>query len=87
MVTVYDEAQRKQSTQIAHTLRSLGVGAEVFYKSPKLGKQLEYAESKGMSYALFVNGDALEVKNLKSKEQQKIADLAEWAKNIYSKSI
>ena len=66
---------------------SIGVGAEVFYKSPKLGKQLEYAESKGMSYALFVNGDALEVKNLKSKEQQKIADLAEWAKNIYSKSI
>jgi len=55
VVAVYSEDTRKRCNDVAHTLRQAGLPTEVFYKSPKLGKQIEYAEAKGARYVLFVN--------------------------------
>ena len=84
VVAVYSEDTRKRCNDVAHALRQAGLPTEVFYKSPKLGKQIEYAESKGARYVLFVDGATGEVqaKDLVTKEQTKITDLTAWAKSV-----
>lgn len=80
LITVYDESERPSLNQKAQELRALGVPTEVFYKAPKLGKQIEYAEAKGIRYVLFVDGQTQEmrVKDLTTKEQVAISSLKEW---------
>jgi histidyl-tRNA synthetase len=80
LITVYDESERPGLNQKAHELRALGVPTEVFYKAPKLGKQIEYAEAKGIRYVLFVDGQTgeMRIKDITSKEQTTIASLNEW---------
>lgn len=84
VVTVYSEEGRKACNDVAHALRQAGLPTEVFYKSPKLGKQIEYAEAKGARYVLFVDSATREVqvKDLVTKEQAAVADLAAWAKSV-----
>ena len=84
VVTVYSEEDRKLCNQVAQALRDAGLSTEVFFKSPKLGKQIEYAEAKGARYVLFVNGGTREVqvKDLTTKEQTTISDLAAWVRSV-----
>jgi histidyl-tRNA synthetase len=59
------------------------VPTEVFYKSPKLGKQIDSAAAKGIPYVLFVQpGGVIEVKDLNSKEQKTVTDLMAFAKEV-----
>jgi histidyl-tRNA synthetase len=81
LVTVYAEQDRAHCNKVAHELRSHGVATEVYFKAPKLGKQIEYAEQRGMRYVLFIDGatKAVQVKDLVTKEQTPVSSLAEWA--------
>lgn len=82
LVTVYAEEQRRAANDLADQLRAAGVASEVFYKSPKLGKQIDYAESKGMRYVFFVGGDGgVEVKDLKTKTQVRVDNITQWCQN------
>jgi histidyl-tRNA synthetase len=85
LVTVYDEERRPQSNRVAENLRALGVKSEVFYKSPKLGKQIEYAEKKGIPYVLFIDPEIslCRVKDLRTKEQLDIDDLEIWVGKVF----
>ncbi|WKZ57955.1 MAG: histidine--tRNA ligase [Bdellovibrionota bacterium] len=79
LVSVYDETQRGQCNACAERLRSSGIAAEVYLTSLKLGKQIEYAERKGIPYVLFIKSDGqMEMKDLRSKEQHLVHDLAAW---------
>jgi histidyl-tRNA synthetase len=80
LVTVYDEGDRPHLNAVAQELRSLGVPTEVFFKCPKLGKQIEYAEAKGIRYVAFVDSTtrAIQIKDIVSKEQVGVSSLAEW---------
>jgi histidyl-tRNA synthetase len=84
LVTVYDEADRPHLNIVAQELRSLGVPTEVFFKCPKLGKQIEYAEAKGMRYVLFVDATtrAIQIKDIVSKEQVAVSSLADWVRTV-----
>ena len=83
LLTVVSEEQRAQCNAVAEELRGYGVGIEVFFKSPKIGKQIEYAEKKGIRYVLFIaENNELQVKDLKSKEQTKIDSLKAWAGEV-----
>jgi histidyl-tRNA synthetase len=84
LVTVYDEADRPHLNIVAQELRSLGVPTEVFFKCPKLGKQIEYAESKGIRYVAFVDSTtrAVQIKDIVSKEQVAVSSLAEWVRTV-----
>jgi histidyl-tRNA synthetase len=84
LVTVYSEQDRAHCNNVAHELRSCGVATEVYYKAPKLGKQIEYAEQRGMRYVLFIDGatKALQVKDLVTKEQVPIVSLTAWASSL-----
>jgi histidyl-tRNA synthetase len=84
LVAVYDETDRMECTRIADILRSCGLPTEVYFKSPKLGKQIEYAEAKGVRFVLFVDvqGSTIQVKDLVTKEQTPISSLQEWAHGV-----
>jgi histidyl-tRNA synthetase len=84
LVTVYDESDRPHLNAVAQELRSLGVPTEVFYKAPKLGKQIEYAESKGIRYVLFVDSGTrqIQIKDIVTKEQAAVSSLKEWAQSV-----
>lgn len=80
LVTVYNEAQRGACNELAEKIRSQQIICEVYFRSPKLGKQIEYAEAKGIPFVAFLNADTheLNVKDLHTKEQRKIDDLTRW---------
>lgn len=83
LVTVLNEEQRPRCNDVARKLRTAGINAEVFFTSPKLGKQIDYAASKGIPLVMFVTdtGD-IEVKDLSSKEQSKIQSVEAWAATL-----
>ncbi len=71
LVAVNDEEGRPTSTRIATALRSRGVACEVAPKPAKFGKQIRYAERRGIPYVWFPgageSGD--QVKDIRSGEQ------------------
>ena len=71
LVAVNDEDGRPTSTRIATALRSRGIACEVAPKPAKFGKQIRYAERRGIPYVWFPgageSGD--QVKDIRSGEQ------------------
>ena len=75
LVILPDEHMRTQANTVAHTLRQNGHNVEVYHAPQKIGKQIAYAEKKGIPHVWFPDLD--EVKSLESGEQAK-ADPASW---------
>lgn len=87
LVAVYSEEQRARCNEVASELRKLHVSTEVYFKSPKLGKQIEYADAKGIPFVLFISQDGdIEVKDIVFKQQVKIASLREWVEEVLCRS-
>lgn len=84
LVAVYSEDQRTRCQEVAEVLRSSGVPTEVFARSPKLGKQIDFAAKKGIPYVAFVDPDnnTVEVKDIGSGTQEPIADLGAWGRKL-----
>ncbi|MFV2114984.1 histidine--tRNA ligase [Micromonospora sp. LOL_025] len=80
LVAVTGEEQRAASNRVAEALRSRGVPTEVSPSAAKFGKQIRYAERRGIPYVWFpgVDGAADEVKDIRSGEQAP-ASAGEWA--------
>jgi histidyl-tRNA synthetase len=79
LVALVDEESRPASDAIAQRLRRNGVPAEVAASAQKFGKQIRYAERRGIPYVWFPGegGDADEVKDIRSGEQV-AADADSW---------
>ncbi|KAB1139043.1 histidine--tRNA ligase [Micromonospora sp. AMSO12t] len=79
LVAVTSEEQRAASNRVAEALRSRGVPTEVSPSAAKFGKQIRYAERRGIPYVWFpgVDGAADEVKDIRSGEQAAAA-AGEW---------
>ncbi len=80
LVAVVDEDSRGRSSAVARELRRRGIPCEVSPSAAKFGKQIRYAERRGIPYVWFVGagesgGDA--VKDIRSGEQG-AADAATW---------
>ena len=72
LVAVNDEEGRPESTRIATALRSRGIPCEVAPKPAKFGKQIRYAERRGIPYVWFpgaAEGGGDQVKDIRSGEQ------------------
>lgn len=72
LVAVNDEEGRPTSTRVATALRARGIPCEVAPKPAKFGKQIRYAERRGIPYVWFPGaaedgGD--QVKDIRSGEQ------------------
>jgi histidyl-tRNA synthetase len=78
LVAVVDEESRSASDAAADRLRALGVPCEVAPTAAKFGKQIRFAERRGIPYVLFQMADgSFEAKDIRSGEQSPV-DLDAW---------
>jgi histidyl-tRNA synthetase len=79
LVAVPDEAARASCNAVAAQLRGRGVAAEVAPRADKFGKQIRYADRRGIPFVWFPGADgAHEVKDIRSGAQDP-ADPAAWS--------
>ena len=69
LVAVDAEETREASIAVAARLRARGIPAEVAPKPDKFGKQIRYAERRGIPYVWFGAGHDDSVKDIRSGEQ------------------
>ncbi len=79
VVAVVAEESRPVSESVASALRARGIPCEVAASAQKFGKQIRYAERRGIPYVWFPSADGgHEVKDIRSGDQV-AADPAAWA--------
>lgn len=79
VVAVIDEADRARSEDIAMQLRSRGISTDVAPSAAKFGKQIKFADKRGIPFVWFpgMEGEADTVKDIRSGEQIE-ADASTW---------
>ena len=85
IITVLNEEQRPLCNRLAEIARNYSIPTEVYYRSIKLGKQIEYASDRNIPYAVFLgeDGKTMEIKDLKTRVQSEIKDFADWCKKFH----
>jgi len=69
LVAVLDEVSRERSQRVAAALRSRGIACEVAPSADKLGKQIKYADKRGVPFVWFPDVDGDSVKDIRTGEQ------------------
>jgi len=69
LVAVVDEAAREASAGIADRLRARGIPTEVSPTAAKFGKQIQYADRRGIPFVWFPGEAHGEVKDIRSGDQ------------------
>ena len=79
LVAVTDEDHRAASDAAADTLRARGIAADVAPTAAKFGKQIRFADKRGIPFVWFTGADGASdsVKDIRSGEQVD-ADAATW---------
>ena len=80
LVALADEASRPASEQVATALRARGIACEVAAAAQKFGRQIRFAERRGVPYVWFPSTDQQgehQVKDIRSGDQL-AADPAAW---------
>lgn len=78
LVTLVDEDSWSDAQDVATALRSRGISTEVAAKADKFGKQIKYADKRGIPYVWFTDETgAHQVKDIRSGDQV-AADPATW---------
>jgi histidyl-tRNA synthetase len=78
LVAVVDEEHRGESAAVAAALRARGIPTEVSPTAAKFGRQIRYADRRGIPYVWFPQADGThEVKDIRSGDQ-KAADPIAW---------
>ncbi len=78
LVALNTEEERAASIAVASTLRARDIACEVAPSPAKFGKQIRFAERRGIPYVWFLRADgASQVKDIRSGEQVD-ADPASW---------
>ena len=82
LVALNNDDDRSTSVAVAGALRGRGIACEVAPSAAKFGKQIRYAERRGIPYVWFPGGDrdtgGDAVKDIRSGDQV-AADAASWA--------
>ncbi len=76
LVALPAEEDRTEANRIAGTLRSRGIATEVSPTAAKFGKQIKFAERRGIPFVWFPQTS--EVKDIRSGEQV-LAEPSGWA--------
>ena len=77
LVAVNDESERLAASRTAMELRKRGISADVSPNSAKFGKQIRYADRRGIPYVWFSTDEGQQVKDIRSGEQVS-ADVSTW---------
>jgi len=79
VVALPDESRRAECDRVAAALRRRGIPVEVAPTAAKYGKQIRYADRRGIPFVWFPQDDGgHEVRDIRSGEQVP-ADPASWA--------
>ncbi len=79
LVTLADDDSWSQAQDVAAALRSRGIAAEVAASAEKFGRQIKFADRRGIPFVWFTAPDGShEVKDIRSGEQVP-ADPGSWA--------
>ncbi|WP_432479175.1 histidine--tRNA ligase [Nocardioides sp. GXQ0305] len=78
LVALADEGSRPAGDAVAAALRDRGIACEVAPSPQKFGRQIRYAERRGIPYVWFPGPDGHEVKDIRSGDQV-AADPDTWA--------
>jgi histidyl-tRNA synthetase len=79
LVAVTDEESRAESDTVAEALRARGISTEVAPKADKFGKQIRYADRRGIPFVWFTGTeDGHAVKDIRSGDQV-AADPGTWS--------
>ncbi|GAA4285392.1 histidine--tRNA ligase [Brevibacterium daeguense] len=79
LVAVSDESHRDDAAAVANLLRRRGIPVDVSPSASKFGKQIKYADRRGIPFVWFLDGETgHEVKDIRSGEQIS-ADPELWA--------
>jgi len=78
LVAVESEDTRGAAMAVAEQLRSRGISTEVAPRADKFGKQIRYADRRGIPFVWFGAGLSGEVKDIRTGEQLP-ADAARWS--------
>jgi histidyl-tRNA synthetase len=75
MIAVFDAKDTPHALRLASTLRASGLRVLVYPDAEKMGKQIKYADSRGIPYVAILGGDEIAagtvtVKNLSAQQQQ-----------------
>ncbi len=77
LVALVDEESRPAAESVATALRSRGIACEVAATAARFGKQIRYAERRGIPFVWFSSAEGDQVKDIRSGEQVE-ADPAAW---------
>lgn len=77
LVALNDEESRSAADATATALRARGIACEVAPTPAKFGKQIRFAERRGIPYVWFATADGDQIKDIRSGEQVP-ADAATW---------
>ena len=78
LVTLANDDSWNDAQDVAAALRSRGIACEVAAKAEKFGKQIKYADRRGIPFVWFTTEEGThEVKDIRSGAQE-IADPASW---------
>ncbi len=79
LVALTDDDAREEAVEVATALRRRGIACEVAPSAARFGKQIRYAERRGIPFVWFpAAGEHGEVKDIRSGEQVP-ADPARWS--------
>ncbi len=77
LVAVVEEGSRAASGEVATALRARGIACELAANAQKFGKQIRYAERRGIPYVWFTSEEGHQVKDIRSGDQVD-ADPSSW---------
>ncbi|WP_193106388.1 histidine--tRNA ligase [Brachybacterium sp. FME24] len=88
LVSVSDEESRHLSEAIARDLRGRGISCEIAPTAAKFGKQIRYADRRGIPFVWFPGseGEPGEVKDIRSGEQV-AAESGTWAPSEEDRAV
>ena len=68
LVTVFDRETRKRSMKIANQLRDAGINTELYFEPRKLGRQINYADKKGIPIVAIAGPDEIDAGTVKLRQ-------------------
>ncbi|MEU6247732.1 histidine--tRNA ligase [Glycomyces sp. NPDC047010] len=77
LVALNHEDDRPASNAIAQRLRARGIPVQVSPSAAKFGKQIKFADKRGIPFVLFTNDEGTQIKDIRSGDQATV-DLDTW---------
>ena len=77
LVALANEDERASANALAQRLRRRGIPTQVSPSAAKFGKQIKFADKRGIPFVLFVNDEGTQIKDIRSGDQTTV-DVDTW---------